>query len=51
MIDYWDVLSKRHHDAGYKIKLEINLENIVISAITEMEFADGCNKQGRRNKN
>ena len=42
MIDYWDVKQSRHLDAKKTLENEIELDQIILSAITKMELMMGA---------
>jgi hypothetical protein len=50
MIDYWDVLSKRHIQTKSILEDKIGLDNIVISAITKMELLMGASNKSEETK-
>lgn len=42
MIDYWDITNPRHSDTKEILENSINLNNVVLSAITKMELMLGA---------
>lgn len=42
MIDYWDKSNPRHHPAKSELEKTIELDNVVISAVSKMELMVGA---------
>lgn len=50
LIDYWDTTKERHRDTKTILEKQIELNNVVISAITKMELLVGARNKEEEKK-
>lgn len=50
MIEYWDITSSRHKSTKFVLENEIEIDNIIISAITKMELLMGARNKSEESK-
>ncbi|MBK7763553.1 MAG: PIN domain-containing protein [Bacteroidetes bacterium] len=50
MIEYWDITSSRHKTTKFVLENEIEIDNIIISAITKMELLMGARNKSEESK-